>query len=317
MPFLRRYLFLVFCLFVIAGAFLFYKTGVFGEDNSSGSLVFSPSETSARVGEPFSVSVVLDTGQKEILGTDVIVKFDKSLFELVAVNPLASGSSLQSFLPQRGEYFDNLLVVSRANESGVLEFGAVLASPSAFAKNQLFQGSVVLAELIFKPLGKTTPVSPNFIFEYLNGSTIDSNIVGVGENPTDMLTKTGSLTVRVTGEQTNDLPPVFTLTPAPTLPTPFVISLTPTPMQMKNGAIFGRVTDKNGKGLRNVKVALEGAGKQSEYKTGRSGNFVLRALQPGVFRVYFSKDGYQDLFMDFLVKSGETTVTKVNMVQIN
>jgi len=137
----------------------------------------------------FSVSVFLNTGGATVEAVDIILTFDTNALELVSLTP-SQTSGFNSFLPLEieGEGFDVTKVISQANSSGKVEFGATTFDlgdpndPSDGGPGSSMTGSVSLASLQFRALssGQTTI---GFDFDPNREGTIeetqDSNVVQI------------------------------------------------------------------------------------------------------------------------------------------
>jgi len=177
------------------------------------SLMAAPDRTTVSLDESdplFSVSLSLDTGGAPVEAVDLVLIFDPSALELVGISP-NEASGFNSFLPIgiEGETFDAAGVISRANSSGRIEFGAVTFdlgdpdNPDDGLLGTAVTGSVPLASLQFRALspGETT-VSFDFDTsrEGTAEETRDANVVQIGTDPEivdDILGFTTSATVTI------------------------------------------------------------------------------------------------------------------------
>lgn len=101
----------------------------------------------------FKTQLMITTDNAQIHGTDVRIKFDRSKLELISVLPSALNSTtLKTFMPVAGTEFDMERVVTQANETGFVEFGAVTADLASNTVTAPFRGTAILAELTFRSI---------------------------------------------------------------------------------------------------------------------------------------------------------------------
>ncbi len=184
-----------------------------------------PPPSPAVLSEPnaqFSVPVIVDTDQANngdpIRGVDVVINFDTTYLTLTDINPSAQVSTtLRTFAPvvtndSKGT-FDKATVISAANSSGAIKFGAATAdwniSPTPAPTPTItitspYSGSTTLAILTFTPkkLGST-----NVSFSFTLGSTTDSNLVSANSN-SDVLAQVNNLSLTIANPTNTPVPSV-------------------------------------------------------------------------------------------------------------
>ena len=154
----------------------------------------------ANPGQTFTTPVMIDTAGQDVVGADIMMQFDKSILELTDIIPHPENSVLNGFLPVdfslNPPAFAKAQIIALGNSDGLISFSAITPGPT-----QRFNGSLdqshPLAVLQFKVL-KSTPTSVTI--DYTPGSTIDSNLVGLGE--TDLLSFVTNMNVN------QPLPPI-------------------------------------------------------------------------------------------------------------
>jgi hypothetical protein len=208
---------------VFIGWFLF--RGAKGSRASSDVSLLLPDSLSAPVyadvSTHFTVPITVSTGISGISGVDVQISFDPQVVRLNSITPLSqSNGSFLTYLPlNTSNKFDVAAVISKANQTGKIEFSAVISDPVSGQAGTAFSGAAILANLDFIPekVGQTTltiDAAPN--------STLDSNVVASGTNAVDILGNTNSLAIQVqtplspTPPVTDTPTPSLTLTPNPT-----------------------------------------------------------------------------------------------------
>lgn len=123
---------------------------------AAGSATFSLSPVSGNftTGQTFDVAVNLNTGGAEVVGVDLILLFDQTKLQVVEV---INGSIFQQYL---GESINNV--------NGIYQISAL----SSTAQN-LFSGTGTVITLRFKVY---SPGTAEVIFDFSEGSTVDSNV---------------------------------------------------------------------------------------------------------------------------------------------
>ncbi|OGC46130.1 hypothetical protein A2793_00075 [candidate division WWE3 bacterium RIFCSPHIGHO2_01_FULL_38_45] len=223
---------------LLAGGFVFFnrnKLFVKGVTSISPSavLTFSPNTINTAPGSSFNVVVNLNTGGVGVVGTDLLIRFNKDLLLLEDI--LVSGNSiLKSVLPVTSSgAFNRQLVLACANTgshngstsacsrgAGIIQVGLAAYDWSSNTTTGMYTGNFPAATLSFKAK-KSGQSSIRFIpTEGVTNTnfttTTDSNVVAIptGGDPLDVLI-TPKSRVRV---NVDDLT-LITTTPSPT-PTP-------------------------------------------------------------------------------------------------
>jgi hypothetical protein len=117
-------------------------------------LELRPKEGRFKVGEEFSIEVVLDTGNYETDATDFRLSFDPKILSVVRI---AEGKIYDSYLAKRIDQVNGEVVINAI-------------APEA----KTFQGRGIFATLFLKGL---KPGGSNLNISFLPGSTTDSNVV--------------------------------------------------------------------------------------------------------------------------------------------
>jgi len=78
----------------------------------------------------------------------------------------------------------------------------------------------------------------------------------------------------------------------------------------QTGTARGKVVDENGRPLAEVKVLLEfqgGITRKHETQSNKKGEYIQVGLSPGVYKLTFTKDGYQPFVVDTRIGLGDAT----------
>ncbi len=127
-------------------------------------LSLSSQKKENKIGQIFSVEILLDTKDFEIDGVDVFLKYDPKMLEISG----KEGSRIRV-----GNVFKNFMGSEINKETGLIKFSA-LSEPK-----EKFQGQGKIATINFKSL-KEGMTRISFIFE--RGLTTDSNVSRKGED---------------------------------------------------------------------------------------------------------------------------------------
>jgi hypothetical protein len=211
--------FAIILIFVQVGPIRFFQRAA----TARGSLQFTPAQISAQPNQQITVPVILNTDTASVRGVDVFISFNPSHVTVVDILPQAQQTTpLKTFLPTVSNTFDKNTVIQRANSTGKLLFSAVTYDSSANGVTEAYKGSTILANVVLKPVQSTT-----INFDFIIGSTKDSNIVDKANPPEDVLTSVTNLSITVLGTSPAPTPSTGP-TVAPTrIPTLTPISPTP------------------------------------------------------------------------------------------
>jgi hypothetical protein len=230
---------LVFALAVslrLVGKQIRLFTGASGENSKiSFATTFLNTTQSTTVGQRISVPIWINTDNADIGGVDVLVRFDNTKLSLETVTPDPANNAnltLDTFAPvvsTNVSQFDTARVISAANSSGLVEFGAVTfqANPDPGQVTAPFRGTAQLAMLEFKALA-ADPASI-IRFDVTQDSTTDTNMVTTGTvqdlfantawNATDNRISEMTVTINQTGGITPTVGTTPTLAATPTIAT--------------------------------------------------------------------------------------------------
>jgi tetratricopeptide (TPR) repeat protein len=86
-------------------------------------------------------------------------------------------------------------------------------------------------------------------------------------------------------------------------------------LAQETAAIRGRVTDKDGNGLENVKVILVDTqrGTRTEFNTDKNGNFYRRGIVPSLYEINFSLEGYRTVKQEVKITTESTPNLKITL----
>lgn len=212
---------------------LVQREQVFKEEAAGGpSITFSQTSLTVNPGQNFTVSLGINTDNIDITAIDAVLEFPKDKLSLVSIIPAAqTTTSLKTFMPVKTDGgFDTNRVVSEANTTGKIQFGAATFDWQQGKVTNAFRGNLgSLVDLTFnaKNTGQATAA-----LLFSAGSTIDSNLISLQAQ--DVLAGVNSLTVNIvppptavpTTPPTAIIPtalPTAILSPTTSLPTPTLI----------------------------------------------------------------------------------------------
>jgi hypothetical protein len=184
-------------------------------------LSLSPSTNSVSVDGTFDVNILLNTGGQSTYGVDINrLNFDKNILQVVDMNSSIAGTQITA-----GTLMLTTMMNSVDNTLGTVQFSQVPwdqanSKPTTFSNNA--QGT--LATVRFRAIKVGTA---NVSFDFTSGSSIDSNISGIGS---DLLSSVSNGSYTVTAGNVVD-------TTAP------VISATSTSGLTQSGATIKWTTD--------------------------------------------------------------------------
>ncbi len=159
-------------------------------------LLFEPSNKTVAKGEQINTQVILNTNSNAVSGVELALRFDPAKLTLVHMKPVAQDlTSFKTYLPftSPSSVFNAPLVVKRANKSGEIRLSAVTADMREKKVNEPFTGLASLVELTFVAR-ETGDTQVSFI---TTNPTKDSAVVQNTGKPTNILTKTNTLTVTI------------------------------------------------------------------------------------------------------------------------
>lgn len=187
---------------------------------AAGSLSLSPS---SGTGSQFSVQVILDTGDNEVVETDVVLSYDSSVLQVKEV------------------VFGDLFPVNvDTDDPG----SGTLRTYSYFPKSGVSNGFIGAGVLMTIEFAGLIPGSSTLSFDCIAGGTSDSNIIGegfIGDVLDCGLVVNGVYTVDGTGgaivtPTSSAETGITTPSPAPTVIPTNIPTLTPTPKIIETGS---------------------------------------------------------------------------------
>lgn len=222
--------------------------------SANATLSLSPSKNPLGPNDTVTITIALNPANLPVVGTDLNVEFDRNVFTLTDIQP-NTASGFKTFVPlvTNTSTFDKSTVMTNANSTGVIKFGAAAfdfnAAGGPAVDIPVSTNVTNLSRLVLqvKPT-VTTNTSSTIKFTYLtptnndptqpqNRKTTDTNVViantGSVNPPEDVLAAPSplALTINAAPTPTNTLVPTPTSTVAPTptkTPTP-TATKTPTP----------------------------------------------------------------------------------------
>jgi len=242
---------------VTAGAILIReKTGfVKKAAGETATLSFTPTSVQLARGRSTAINLVVNPSSKPIVGVDVIVKFDTNYLTLSSITPRPDLSNLKTFAPidTQGN-FNSAQVISRANSTGIIEFGAVAyqwnPEPGVVLAGQISSiNPLATLNFVAKSSAALGPTTVAYSYQAL-GATTDSNIVkqwlaSSEPRPADYLASpTTKTTITITSPTSPTPTRIPTRTPTPNpyrTPTP-IPTRTPTPPPTAPGALNLQIT---------------------------------------------------------------------------
>ncbi len=100
----------------------------------------------------------------------------------------------------------------------------------------------------------------------------------------------------------------------------FVLALTICSSSAQQAAaVRGRVTDKDGNGLADVKIMLVDTqrGTRTEFNTDKNGNFYRRGILPALYEISFSLEGYRTVKQEVKITTERTQHLKITLERFN
>jgi len=89
-----------------------------------------------------------------------------------------------------------------------------------------------------------------------------------------------------------------------------LVALVSVEARAQTGIVRGRVLDDQGKAIEDAKIEMDyqgGVNRKNETKTNKKGEYTQVGLQPGVYRVTATKEGFQGGYVDIRIGLGEAT----------
>lgn len=137
---------------------------------AAATLTLSPSTGSYAAGASFEVKILLDTQGKTTSGTDVYLRFDPNILQVVDANAATEGIQIQP-----GSLYPVTNANSTDNSAGKVSFSGSRSTGTAG-----YSGSGTLATITFQAQKEATSSSVTFDFTKSTGttqSTADSNVI--------------------------------------------------------------------------------------------------------------------------------------------
>lgn len=177
-------------------------------------LSLTPSRVTKNVGDVFNVEVTIDTGENQVIATEIHLTFDQTKLEAQTIT--------------NGTLFPNILA------SGVVDKGVASITVGAASAAQPVKGTGTVAIVKFKALEKTdTPVSVRFASNTFVGSPGEGTTNALsGQNGASITISDGSATSPTATPTPTGTGASGTLTPTPTTQLSGTLTLTPTPTQI-------------------------------------------------------------------------------------
>lgn len=137
--------------------------------NTKATLSLDPQTKSIKIGETFSVNVILNTNEGSIDGVDLYgLHYDPSILEVIDSSSKQSGIQIEP-----GKILPNNAVNRVDPKTGTVKLGQLASG------GEKFSGKGVLATIHFKAVG----AGSSFLkFDFTRGSTIDTNTAYKGKD---------------------------------------------------------------------------------------------------------------------------------------
>jgi len=252
----------------------------------NGLLSFTPSSVTLQRDQSFTATLIVDTSNQAVTGVDTVLNFDTNYLSISDITAYPTTSNFATYLPlNNAGSFDSSGIISRANTSGIIDFGAVTYDIANGSLENAFTGvKNPFAQVTFSVKSNSPYGTTRILYDYHgDGITNDSNIVfreveDILQSPTSTITVniTQTLTPTLAPTLTPSISPTSILTPSPTsLPTPSPTgSPYPSENLIKNGsfeedlsnwklgtvrnarAVLTRDTTTRGEGLASAKVSV-------------------------------------------------------------
>lgn len=151
---------------------------------SAATLSLSPTSGTHKVGDTFNVEIKLDTGGVTTSGTDVYVRFDPNVLQVVDANNSSTGVQITP-----GSLYSQTSFNSTDNGAGKISF-----SGSKSGGSSGYSGTGTLATIKFQATAEAS--STNVTVDYQAGSTTDSNVISQSDS-SDVLTSVTSAAYKI------------------------------------------------------------------------------------------------------------------------
>ncbi len=151
---------------------------------SAATLTLSPTSGTYAVGDTIEVKIQLDTSGISTSGTDVYVRFDPNVLQVVDSNSSATGVQISP-----GTLYSQTSFNSTDNGAGKVSFSGSKSGGSAG-----YSGSGTLATIKFKASAEASTTSVTI--DYQAGSTTDSNVISQADS-SDVLTSVTSAAYKI------------------------------------------------------------------------------------------------------------------------
>lgn len=149
-----------------------------------------PAAIGSQPNQAIALPIVLNTDSAVIGAVDVSLTFDPAMLALSDITPGAVGTSLKTFVPVNSAYaFDVANIVSSANTTGKIVFGAATFDPATLSPTAGYVGTTQLAVLHF-----TTRQAGSTAVTFSIGSSAGSTIVLEANPPQNLLTQPTQVT---------------------------------------------------------------------------------------------------------------------------
>lgn len=150
----------------------------------SARLALTKEANTVKVGEEFTVDVLLSTGTDATSGVDTVLRYDPNIIEVVDADTAASGIQIKA-----GSLFDFVPFNSTTLATGVISFSASQQPTSKPVT--VSEGKLATVTFKAKAAGKS-----DVSFEFTPGLLSDSNVVKPSDGR-DLLSSVGNATVTV------------------------------------------------------------------------------------------------------------------------
>lgn len=193
-----------------------------------------PASKTVSPNQEFEVPVMLSTGGEEIVAADIVINFDKSSLQLLdIIEKPSSNNKLTTLTPRNGSFNKNK-VITTANSTGTIDFGAIcftVAGCPEGQKQDLGETNPLIG-LKFKALkAATTQVS------ILYSPTLTTNSNLVNRSGQNVLGKVISLSLNIIQTQDNlaagDRPTTGNTAPEEVRPSPTLLQRIDTTVQVE------------------------------------------------------------------------------------
>jgi len=140
-------------------------------------------------GEILVLPVILNTAGNDVFAVDAVIRFDPQFLEVLDLDPELPGVQVTP-----GVIFPRYFALGADNEKGEVRLSGSSFSGRVADVGQSFSGAGILGSISFRAKNRGTT---KVYFDFQEGRTVDSNVVGGPDQERDLLETVGSANLRI------------------------------------------------------------------------------------------------------------------------